>query len=131
MLRGVLLCKNETVRPLVSSPAYLLTRPELMRALECADPQESQRLLDEVLYERAQSDLEDKRRTALRRSGARGKEARADEIKAEEALAEAKKRLKACIITDDWSLRATELLHEVQAVLEVVSGVVRVRQRYR
>lgn len=73
-----------------------------------------------MLLSRAQIDLEDKRRIALRRSGVRGKEARAEEIKAEEFLAEAQNKLEACRITDDWSLQATELLQEVQTILEMV-----------
>lgn len=57
-----------------------------------ASPADAQRLMDELMLDKANEDLEEARKIALLRSGAKGWDARKEEIKAEKHLEEAEKR---------------------------------------
>ncbi len=64
----------------------------LTRALESPNPNESQRLINELLLQRSYKSLDEARRVASRRSGARGKAARQEELRAEAEVEAAEKR---------------------------------------
>ena len=55
----------------------------LTTALESLSLDETQRVVNQITFERLSTELEDARKIASRTSGARGKKAREEEIKAE------------------------------------------------
>jgi hypothetical protein len=57
-----------------------------------AQPAEAQKIMDRLMLEKANEELDAKRKIALLRSGGKGWDARKDEIKAEKQLEEAEKR---------------------------------------
>lgn len=61
----------------------------ILTALGTEDSNETQRIINQLLVERAEQDLNAKRLRAARLSGARGWDARAEEIEAEQNLAKA------------------------------------------
>lgn len=116
----------------------LILRSVLEKIID-AQPAEAQVLMDRLMLDKANEELEEKRKIALLRSGGKGWDARKDEIQAEKQLEEAEKRsapyqclrivngalilhsLDNLEIEDDVYKRAADLLSEVQVTLELVS----------
>lgn len=69
-----------------------LTRCPVLEQIIDAQPAEAQRLMDRLMLDKANEELEEKRKIALLRSGGKGWDARKDELKAEKEVEEAEKR---------------------------------------
>ncbi|ODO05526.1 hypothetical protein I350_04577 [Cryptococcus amylolentus CBS 6273] len=94
----------------------------LERAQDAGHEEESQKLLNQVLLQRAERSLVESQSVALRRSGARGKKAREAEIAAEEALEATKRKFETNTVEPDASLKITSLLSDVQLSLEFIGA---------
>ncbi|KZV85529.1 P-loop containing nucleoside triphosphate hydrolase protein [Exidia glandulosa HHB12029] len=94
----------------------------ISEALESGDLIEIATAVAMLQLERAEAELEDAKKIALKRSGARGKEARKDLLQAEANLAAAEERVITPEINETVVTKATTMLEEIQSTLDAIDA---------